>query len=182
MQTQTHELVPHPAHPPASVKAVIASVIGHDANWLRLRWRVEGSGALIVPDFAGKGRAEGLWKSTCFEAFLQPDGCDAYVELNLSPSERWAAYDFTAPREGMAERPMPREPVATMRRGSSFAIFDAAVPAQGLPQAGCALGLSAVVEEEGGVKSYWALAHRAETPDFHDPACFTARLAAPPHP
>ncbi len=180
MQMQTHELVPHPAYPPASVGAVTARVIGYDANWLRLRWRIEGSGALIVPDFAGKGRADGLWQSTCFEAFLQPDGGEAYVELNLSPSERWAVYDFTAPRQGMADRPMPREPDSTMRRGSSFVIFDASIPAQGLPRADCALGLSAVIEEEGGVKSYWALAHGGETPDFHDPACFTAGLAAPP--
>ena len=41
------------------------------------------------------------------------------------------------------------------------------------------MNLAAVIEEEGGVKSYWALAHPAEKPDFHDPACFTATLAAP---
>ncbi len=182
MQTQTHELVPHPAHPPGQVRTVSARVIGHDANWLRLRWRIEGSGALVAPDFAGKGRANGLWETTCFETFLQPEGGDAYVELNLSPSERWAAYDFTAPREGMTERPMPREPDSTMRQGSSFAIFDAAVPAQGLPFVACALGLTAVIEEQGGTKSYWALSHDGDEPDFHDPACFTARLAAPPNP
>jgi hypothetical protein len=180
MQTQTHELVPHPAHPPAQVRGVSAKVIGHDANWLRLRWRIEGSGALVVPAFAGKGRADGLWRTTCFEAFLQPDGESGYVELNFSPSERWAAYDFNAPREGMAERPMPREPDSTMRQGSSFAIFDAAVPAQGLPTIACAMGFTAVIEEEGGILSYWALQHGGEAPDFHDPACFTARLAAPP--
>ena len=44
------------------------------ANWLRLRWRIEGVGALVVPKFAGKGRAEGLWRTTCFEAFLKPEG------------------------------------------------------------------------------------------------------------
>ncbi len=182
MQTLTHELVPHPAHRPAQVRGVSAKVIGHDANWLRLRWRIERSAALVVPDYAGKGRADGLWKTTCFEAFLQPAGGAPYVELNLSPSERWAAYDFTGPRQGMAERPMPREPDAAMRQGSSFAIFDAAVPAQGLPQAACAMGLTAVIEEEGGTKSYWALSHTGDMPDFHDPACFTARLPAPPPP
>lgn len=182
MQTLTHELVPHPANPPAQVRGVSAKVIGHDANWLRLRWRIERSAALVVPPFAGKGRADGLWQTTCFEAFLKPAGGAPYVELNLSPSERWAAYDFAAPREGMTERPMPREPDAAMRQGSSFAIFDAAVPAQGLPQTECVMGLTAVIEEEGGTKSYWALSHTGDTPDFHDPACFTARLPAPPPP
>ena len=39
------------------------------------------------------------------------------------------------------------------------------------------LGLSAVLEEKDGTKSYWALAHMGEKPDFHAPGCFTARLA-----
>jgi hypothetical protein len=39
------------------------------------------------------------------------------------------------------------------------------------------LGLSAVLEETDGIKSYWALAHpNAEKPDFHDSACFAAHL------
>ena len=38
------------------------------------------------------------------------------------------------------------------------------------------LGLSAVLEEKDGTKSYWALAHSSEQPDFHDPGCFVARL------
>jgi hypothetical protein len=172
-------LVPHPGHPPLGVRAIEARVIGYDANWLRLRWRVEGAGKLVVPAFAGKGRADGLWKTTCFEAFLKPEGGEAYVEINLSPSERWAAYDFAGYREGMAERPFPREPECGLRVGSSFAIFDGAIPAGGVPLPPCALGLSAVIEEEGGTISYWALAHPAGKPDFHDPACFAATLESP---
>jgi hypothetical protein len=172
-------LIPHPDHPPSTITGVEARITGLDANWLRLRWRIEGAGRLVVPPFAGKGRADGLWKTTCFEAFVKPDGGEAYAELNLSPSERWAAYDFASYREGMAERPFPREPECTMRLGSSFAIFDAAIPAGALPSLPCALGLSAVIEEEGGTISYWALAHPAGKPDFHDPACFAARLEPP---
>ena len=174
-----HSLTAHPTHPPLAVKAIEARVIGHDANWLRLRWRIEGAGQLVVPPFAGKGRADGLWKTTCFEAFLKPEGGVAYVELNLSPSERWAAYDFAEYREGMAERPFPREPECTMRLGTGLAIFDAAVPVGGLPDLPCDLGLSAVIEEQGGVISYWALAHPEGKPDFHHPACFAATLPAP---
>lgn len=172
-------LASHPAHPPLAIRSIEGRVIGHDANWLRLRWRMEGAGKLVVPAFAGKGRADELWKTTCFEAFIRPDGSDAYVEINLSPSERWNAYDFASYREAMAERPFPREPECTMRAGEQLAIFDAAVPVAGLPQLPAALGFSAVIEEEGGIISYWALAHRGEKPDFHDPACFTARLEPP---
>lgn len=172
-------LAPHPDHPPHAVRSIEARVIGIDANWLRLRWRIEGAGQIVVPAFGGKGRGDGLWKTTCFEAFLKPDGAEAYVELNLSPSERWAAYDFSAYREGMAERPFPREPECTMRKGEELAIFDAAIPAGGLPQLPAALGLSAVIEEEGGHISYWALAHPEGQPDFHHATCFAATLEPP---
>lgn len=169
----------HPLHPVQAVTSVSARILGADAFWLRLRWRIDGAEALVVPLFAGKGRADGLWQTTCFELFLRPaDGHD-YCEFNLSPSERWAAYDFSGYREGMRERPLEREPQAALRLGSSFAIFDAAIPLSALPPEDCAMNLAAVIEEEGGAKSYWALAHPAHKPDFHDPACFVATLAAP---
>jgi hypothetical protein len=176
---QTHPLVLHPDHPPAAVAQVEARVIGRDANWLRVRWRVEGTQRLVVPPFAGKGRTDDLWQTTCFELYLKPLGGEAYCELNLSPSERWNAYDFDGYRRGMRERPFPHEPECTIRQGSTFAIFDAAIPAAGLPEDDCAMGLSAILEEQGGVKSYWALANPAGKPDFHDAACFAVALPAP---
>lgn len=172
-------LLPHPDAPALTVRSVIARIVSLDANWLRLRWRVEGSERLVVPTFAGKGRADGLWKTTCFEFFLQEPGAAAYAELNLSPSERWNAYDFSGYRQGMAERPLPHEPTCSARIGQSLAIFDAAVPAAGLPPLPWRYGLSAVIEEEGGHLSYWAIAHPEGPPDFHSPACFAGELAAP---
>lgn len=173
------ELTFHPAHPPLAIRSMEARIIGHDATWLRVRWKLLGAGKLVVPAFAGKGRADGLWQTTCFEMFLQTDG-PGYTELNLSPSERWNVYDFTAPREGMEERPMPREPDCTMRLGTDMAIFDAAVPASGLPQGPWRCGFTAVIEEEGGHRSYWALTHGSDAaPDFHDPSCFVAQVPAP---
>ena len=176
---KTHELIAHQAYPPLGITSVAARIVGYDANWLRLRWRVEGSEKLLVPAFAGKGRADELWRTTCFELFLQPEGGCSYCEFNLSPSERWAAYDFSAPREGMANRPTSREPECTMRLGSKFAIFDAAIPASAIPSRLSAVGLTCVLEEEGGIKSFWALGHSKDQPDFHDPTCFAGRLDAP---
>ena len=176
---QTYCLAAHPDFPPTAVSAIEARIIGRDENWLRVRWRIEGAQQLVVPAFAGRGRADELWKTTCFELFLKPHGGEAYGEFNLSPSERWNAYDFDAYRAGMRERPFPREPECTLRQGSSFAIFDAAIPAAGIPDSACAMGLCAVIEEGQGVKSYWALAHGEGQPDFHAPACFAAVLPAP---
>ena len=59
------------------------------------------------------------------------------------------------------------------------AIFDAAIPRDVLPSLPAAANFTAVIEEKGGARSFWALAHPAAKPDFHDPACFTAELAPP---
>lgn len=176
---QTHRLTAHPAHPPTRVTGVEARVIGFDASWLRVRWRIDGAQDLVVPPFAGRGRADELWRTTCFELFLKPAGGESYVELNLSPSERWAAYDFGSYRAGMAERPASREPDSSIRLGSTFAIFDAAIPRDVLPALPAAASFAAVIEEQGGAVSYWAIEHAAAKPDFHDPACFAATLAPP---
>lgn len=106
-------------------------------------------------------------------------GRGAYSEFNFAPSERWAAYDFTGYRTGMAERAMARAPVITPRRGGDVLFCDVAIASATLPPLPWRHGLTAVLEEAGGVKSYWALAHPAEKPDFHDPACLGAWLAAP---
>ena len=176
---QTYSLACHPDTPPAAVRGLTARITP-DGDWLRLRWRIEGAHKLVVPPFAGKGRADGLWRTTCFELFLQVPGELGYVELNLSPSERWNAYDFASYREGMAERPFPREPSCALRKGEALAIFDAAVPASALPPGPWRANMTAVIEEEGGRTSFWAIAHPAGKPDFHDPACFVAGLAPPP--
>jgi len=185
----TLRLVPHPDSPPLAVSGIEAAIIGLDANWLRLRWRVEGSARVLIPPFAGKGRTDGLWRQTCFELFLKSPDEDGYVELNLSPSERWAAYDFAAYRAGMEDRAVPRDPDCTIRLGGNMLIFDAAIPVAALPPLPWRIGLSAVIEEagEGGedeppVKSFWALRHAPGAPDFHSPACFAAALAAPANP
>lgn len=170
----------HHGHPPSRVTQVEARLVGADPHWLQLRWRVEGSSALVLPSAAGRGRADGLWQTTCFELFLKPEGGAGYVEFNLSPSQRWNAYLFDDYRQGMRAWDVPRAPVCTMRAGSTFAIFDAAIPRGGLPAEPCAMGLSAVIEEQGGAKSYWALAHpETGAPDFHHAACFASRLEAP---
>lgn len=144
--------------------------------WVRVRWRIDGVSKLVLPPFAGRGRADNLWQTTCFEMFVQPAGSEGYCEFNLSPSERWAAYEFSARREGMREHAIRREPDCTMRSGHSMAIFDAALPRENVPEPPVAIGLCAVIEEEGGHKSYWAMTHQSAQPDFHDPACFAAKL------
>lgn len=145
-------------------------------HWLTLRWRVAGEGELAIPKLAGQGRAHGLWQATCFEIFVRDGEGPGHSEFNLSPSERWAAYDFSGYREGMQERDMPRAPVCSWRAGSAFSLFDAAIPLRGLPDLPAAFAATAVLEEVVGAKSYWAPGHPAEKPDFHHADGFVLAL------
>jgi hypothetical protein len=176
---ETFALVPHPQHRPVALRSVQACLLGVGAQQLRLCWHVDGAQALVLPPAAGTDRADGLWQTTCFEVFVRPDDGEAYVEWNLSPSGRWNAYDFAAYREGMTPKPLPHAPGTSMRfdSGDSALVFKAALPLGGTLPQHCRLGISAVLEERGGVKSYWALAHAAGgAPDFHAAAGFTVRL------
>lgn len=127
---------------------------------------------LVLPD-QPRGRADQLWQSTCFELFVETPG--GYREFNFSPSGAWAAYDFTGYRAGMAEAPLDHPPEIDVEDIGDKLLLDAIID---LPGSG-RFGLAAVVEEVSGAKSYWALAHGGEKPDFHLAACFAATLPPP---
>lgn len=174
-------MIPHPAHPPLAIYEVTARLDARDPHWLLVRWRLEGAEQLSVPPLTGRRRQDELWRTTCFELFIQHEGGTAYQEWNFSPSEAWAAYSFDAPRRGMKPQDIARPPVITWRGGASgLRLMDVAVPRASLPPLPWRYGMTAVLEEAGGCISYWAACHSGERPDFHDPACFTGRLAAPP--
>ena len=122
------------------------------------------------------GRADDLWKHTCFECFLRTD--DGYHEFNLSPSGQWAAYRFDGYRAGMAIASEAAE-VAPLDGAWDMVALEAVID---LPSQVEALGLSAVIEDVNGAKTYWALAHPSDKPDFHHPDSFTLVLPVPEHP
>ena len=167
----THRLVAHPDFPPRSVRGLTVQWV-ETGNALRLRYRVDGHDALVIPPFAGRGRADELWRTTCFELYLQPVDGTAYVEFNFSPSQRWAAYDFEDYRAGMRQMPLSAEPVGEGASGERLFVQDVLLDTAALPPRPWSIGLSAIIEEEDGTISYWALAHPHGRPDFHHPDCF----------
>lgn len=119
-------------------------------------------------------RTEDLWQTTCFEAFLRADGGETYREWNFAPSGQWAAYDFSGYRDGRSDAEVA-EPYIRMEDNFTWWTLGATISLAA--ETPWQLGLSAILEEQGGAKSYWALAHAEGEPDFHDPSCFAARLA-----
>lgn len=176
---QVKDLIRHPASPSSEVSAVTVRIIRLREGKAMLRFRVDDASRLVVSAFKGRGRADELWQMTCFELFLRGEG-SAYREFNFSPSGQWAAYDFTDEREGMTEYEPIITPEITTEQGPSILVGSAIFDAKELTGFTHA-GISAVIEEEGGVKSYWALAHPSDKPNFHHPACFAAALEPPLH-
>jgi hypothetical protein len=165
-------LVSHADTKIANVQSIDCAVWQDGGRW-HFRYLVEGREDLVLPDPAKPSRADDLWKTTCFEAFVGLKG-DSYLEFNFSPSGQWAAYRFDAPRKGMCDEPAEVE--VWLDAGEGWLGVEAAVRCKALEPV-TALGLTEVIEEIGGHKSYWALSHPAGPPNFHDRTCFQALLA-----
>jgi hypothetical protein len=171
-------LTSHPTIPAGAVIGVEVEVVRADPTTLTLTYVIAGDiAALAVPQPAAPMRTDELWRRTCLEAFVRPEGGEAYLEFNLSPSSQWAAYAFAGYREGMAEADLPPPRISVEATPTTLRLQ---ATLQGLPPGACRLALTAVIEETGGHKSYWALAHpRPDRPDFHHAAGFALGL---PHP
>ena len=163
-------LQPHPVTTNTPAKGVEVHV-ERDGLLLWLRFVVEGEVDRIAwPLEERQGRADDLWRHTCFEVFVATE--EGYVEYNLSPSSRWASYRFDGPSVGMRLE----EEVATVE-GLDGAFDMVALEARiELPHGAGRLGFSAVIETVDGEMSYWALAHPSARPDFHHPDSFILDL------
>lgn len=171
-------LVCHPLTPSPDITTFLVRVERPDPARLILRFRLEGNvDALRLPPLGPARAQDGLWRSTCFEAFVRVPGQAPYLEFNASPSSAWAVYRFAGYREG-AQTLVPDSPprIQCIRHGAALdAAVDIHLDGLGIDPSGpLELGLTAVLQARG--LSYWALAHAGERPDFHDPAGFTLRL------
>jgi hypothetical protein len=133
-------------------------------------------GDLRMPPVVAAARADELWQHTCFEAFVRPSAGPAYYEFNFSPSTQWAAYRFDSHRSGMRIATEIGAPRIEVRSDETTYTLQAALALDGLSSP-LHLGLSAVLEETNGRKSYWALAHPPGKADFHHADCFALELS-----
>ena len=177
-------LQPHPTTPCVALDAIEVQVHRHAGGGLELHYFAHGrTKDVLWPEGTEGERADRLWETTCFEAFVKPLGRTGYVEFNFAPSGRWQAYSFTGVRAGMAEARGLTAPDARTRMTEKTRVHHVRLDLGGVPglpvEADWALGLSAVIEQADGSKAYWALRHPSPAPDFHHPDCFALTLAAP---
>ncbi|ABC63276.1 hypothetical protein [Erythrobacter litoralis] len=163
-----HELVLHPDCVAGPIKRVSAA-IQPTPDGCRAKFRLDGDiGQIKVPVHAASERMDNLWKTTCFEIFWQPHGGSSYREFNLSPSSRWAAYDFDGFRENSRDAPVPAIAIACAAHDAKLELEAGIASALPLP---ADVALNAIVEDVDGNIEFWALAFADGKPEFHSDIC-----------
>lgn len=177
------KLVPHPESKPKAVESIRAGIGRETPDAMFVMFKLEGDLSRIRIERRGYGgRTDSLWQSTCFECFVRDAGQPAYREFNLSPRGGWAVYDFDSYRAGMTNV-ADIGPIIIQEETDRWLTLQShlaqRVPTRPRRMLDWRIGLSAVIEETDGTKSYWALAHPPGKPDFHHPDCFTLELPPP---
>ncbi len=139
--------------------------------------KLEGSlGRIEVPEQSQETNREvGLWEKTCFEVFCAETGRPNYEEWNFAPSGAWCSFEFDDYRRAKMGG-SPPEPKAAQWTKSQFHLsLELEVPTRF--EGGLKVGISAVLLHQGSLKSYWALSHPRQKPDFHHSAGFILSLS-----
>lgn len=181
--TYAGTLIAHPDTPPAAIDHVGYSLtMAEPGRWVVAYMVTAAPHQLILPPPAAPERTDGLWQQTCAELFLRDEGSGHYFEFNFAPSGAWAAYRFSDYRHGMAPLEMSAPLISLTLPGARHAAtrvsasFDSDQIRDGGPWH---IGLSMVIAESDGTKSYWALRHPPGKPDFHHKHCFAIKLPPP---
>ncbi|MGB7934027.1 MAG: DOMON-like domain-containing protein [Gammaproteobacteria bacterium] len=167
----------HPRTPDRVIRAVGVAAGGTADGGLALSFALEGDlTAVRIPEHRPSRRVDGLWRHTCFEAFVMAGEGPGYREFNFSPSGEWAITAFRGYRDA-AEQATESGPEIKVRRRGERLELDAEIRPECLPPGrSLRLGLSAVVEDAHGELTYWALRHPEGQPDFHHKDAFALPL------
>ena len=169
-------LTPHPLSCSTAVDRIDVELERSRPDQLRLSYVVTGCvERLAVPQLAAPQRRAELWQHTCFEAFMRTSDEPHYYEFNFSPSTEWAVYRFDGYRTNMREALEIDAVHIDWSAKENSCTLEAHLKVGSIPdltRAVWQVGLSAIIEEHSGAKSYWSLMHPSDKPDFHHPAGF----------
>lgn len=175
----TAVLTCHPDTPNHAVRSLDVRVRWHHEGTLALTYTLTGNCTqLQIPASRSPARADDLWRHTCFEAFISTQGDLAYQEWNFSPAGEWAVYHFRSYRDRLPLRDDEPAPVLRVHNAKNRLDLDARIClSHRLTMQPLQLALSAVIEDDRGMLSYWALKHPPGKPDFHHPDAFILEVA-----
>ncbi|HEY0148499.1 MAG TPA: DOMON-like domain-containing protein [Allosphingosinicella sp.] len=178
---QTYRLIAHPDAPPHALRSLEVDV-RLDGEEISVDFRADPREAVLMQPWREGLRTDGLWETTCFELFIKPAGGEAYFEFNFAPSTDWAAYRLSGYREGLEPLSATLDFCVSAFPWAEVDLVSVDLDLGFLPAGKARLGISAVIEEVSGRRSYWALAHGAGEPDFHNDACFALEVEAATRP
>jgi hypothetical protein len=179
---------------PATQGYTIFAGVRWQQNLLQFSYEIRGNLHLILwPEVVSSpGQRDGLWQTTCLEAFIARSDQSGYLEINLSPSGESAVYAFTDYRVHSTEFALPEAidslelPKFTCEKKSQLFSLQAELDLRDyefaqLNQASeLRFGLTAVIEHQDRSKAYFALDHvrisPESKPDFHQAQTFTWNL------
>jgi len=172
-------LLPFPGeHVPPDVR--LTGAIARQANRLTIGYTLRGNlAALVIPATAENPlRQHDLWEGTCFECYIAAKDAPDYWEFNLSPAGHWNVYRFADYRQGMREEPAFAALPFIARRQPEALTLDLELDLARLVSTDARLqvAISAVVEDQNGNLTYWAVAHCGPEPDFHRRDSFIVEL------
>lgn len=163
----------HPDCAAGPIRGVSADIEATDQG-CKARFRLDGDISKIkVPVHTASERMDNLWKTTCFEIFWQPDGGQYYREFNLSPSSRWACYDFDGFRLNSRDAPIHAIAIASSHSDNRLELEASIASELPLP---AKVALNAIVEDVDDNIQFWALAFEAGKAEFHSEVCRAIHL------
>lgn len=121
-------------------------------------------------------REDGLWKTTCFEAFFGVPGEPGYWELNLAANGAWNLYRFDGYRA--PQPPAPSEDFVITR----FEVGNGTLHCRLQPESRDPFALEAalcMVARTAQGTCYLSVKHAGAKPDFHLRASFTVKVPEP---
>lgn len=148
-----------------NIESVEADIILLPNQIVELKFNFPAGTTQAQPSSQPQRRNE-LWKSTCFEAFIQPKGAKTYWEINLSPEGHWNVYSFddyrtpSPPKEASKWKLVEFQLKNSSLLGRFRADFGTAKKFQA--------GLCCIIDMPKGEKTYWAIQHSKDKPDYHN--------------
>ena len=173
-------MISHPTTPCSAINSIQASYRLFEDKYLKIRYVLNGKlQNIIIPETRKSTFVDKLWEHTCFEAFIGIQDETLYHEYNFSPSTQWAAYAFSDYRQKI-DWHAHQAPIIDVEQTKTQLSLLATLSIKDLPKnpnnKPLQLGLTAVVKTIANKKSYWALKHPVDKPDFHDKNGFILTL------
>jgi hypothetical protein len=169
-------LHPHPNRH-VGLRPEVRVDLSYDGRCLDLLYRVTPASRLRVPEAVLDPMR--LWAHTCFEVFFAPGDGPAYIEWNVSPTGQTARFEFARYRE--RTRVVDDDTAVDIARRRDRLEVRARIELPTGWNRAC-LAPTAVLVDDAGTTTHWAVRHPAAEPDFHHRDGFTLSAMRTPVP